>query len=111
MAIAQLTNLHILIPASGAPSGEVPEVCFPRGTPSRGLTDPRCVSFASGVTILGGEPLLEQSPDIQIHDPDITEEDEMDIMNAEPDVPIPVLRPPTGVSAIFMATGGVGAGW
>ena len=55
------------------------------------------VSFASGVTILGGEPSLEQSPDIRIHDPvcpDITEDDEMDIMNAELDVPIPVLGPP-----------------
>ena len=111
MTIAQLTHLHISIPASGAPLGEVPEECFPRDTPSRGLTDPHCVSFASGVTILSGQPPLEQSPDFQIHDPvcpDITEEDEMDIMNAEPNVPIPVLRPPSRVSAIFMATGGVG---
>ena len=67
--------------------------------PSRGLTDPRRVSFASGVTILGGRPPLEQSPDILIHDPfcaDVTEEDEMDILGAEPDVPIAVLRPPPG---------------
>ena len=35
MAIAQLTNLHISIPASGAPPGEVPDVCFPCGTPPR----------------------------------------------------------------------------
>ena len=73
------------------------------GTPSRGLTDPHRVSFASGVTVLGGEPPLEQSPDIQIHDPvcpDITEEDEMDSMNAVPDVPIPVLQPPPGFRQI-----------
>ena len=53
----------------------------------------------SGVTILGGEPSLEQSPDIQIHDPvcpDITEDDQMDIINAEPDVHVPILRPPPG---------------
>ena len=97
MAIAQLTHLHISIPASGAPPGEVPEECFLRSTPSRGPTDPRRVSFASGVTVLGGDPPLEQSPDIQIHDPvcpDITEEGEMDIMSAEPDVPNPILRLP-----------------
>ena len=57
------------------------------------------MSFASGVAILGGDPSLEQSPDIRIHDPvcpDITEDDEMDIMNTELDVHIPVLRPPPG---------------
>ena len=32
MAIAQLTHLHISIPASGAPPGQVPEQCFPRDT-------------------------------------------------------------------------------
>ena len=99
MAIAQLTHLHISIPASGAPPGQVPEECFPRGTLSRGLMDPRRVAFASGVTILGGKPPLKQSPDILIHDPigtDITEEDKMDIVSAETDVPIPVLRPPPG---------------
>ena len=32
MAIAQLTHLHISIPVSGAPAGQVPEQCFPRGT-------------------------------------------------------------------------------
>ena len=67
---------------------------FPRGTLSRGLTDPRRVSFTSGITILGGEPPLKQSPDILIHGPvcpDVTEEDKMDIVSAEMDVPIPVL--------------------
>ena len=107
MAIAQLTHLHISIPASGAPPGEVPEEYFPHGPLSRGAADPRHVSFASGVTVLGGEPTLEQSPDqipvdrpdIQIHDPvcpDIPEEGDIDISIAEPDVPIPVLRPPPG---------------
>ena len=99
MAITQLTHLHISIPTSGAPPGQVPEECFPRDTPSCGLTDPRHVLFASGVTILGGELPLEQSPDILIHDPvclDVAEEDEMDILGADPDVPIPVRRPPPG---------------
>ena len=76
MAIAQLTHLHISIPATGAPP-EVPEECFPHGPLSRGPVDPRRVSFASGVTVMGGDPTLEQSPDqipvdrpdIQIHNP------------------------------------------
>ena len=74
---------------------------------SWGPADPLRISFASGVTVLGGDPTLEQSPDqipvdrpdIQIHDPvcpDIPEEGDMDISIAEPDVPIPVLQPPPG---------------
>ena len=99
MAVAQLTNLQILIPASGAPPGEVPEECFPRGVPSWGLTDPPCVSFASGVTVLGDDPLLEQSPDIRIHAPvcpDVAEDDDVDSVEVVLDVPAPFLRPPTG---------------
>ena len=107
MAIAQLTHLHISFPASGAPPGEVPEECFPLGLLSRGPADPCRVSFASGATVLGGEPTLEQSPDqisvdrpdIQIQYPvypDIPEEGEMDISIVERDVPIPVLRPHRG---------------
>ena len=77
MAIAQLTHLHISIPASGAPSGEVPEECFPSVPLSRGSADPHRVSFAGAVTVLGVDPALEQSPvhmpvdhpDIRIHDP------------------------------------------
>ena len=51
MAIAQLkrAHLHISIPASGAAPGQVPEQCFPGGTPSQGLMDPCRVSFASDV--------------------------------------------------------------
>ena len=44
--------------------------------------------------------MLEKSPDILIHDPvcpEIAEEDEIDIVSAETDVPIPVLRPPPGI--------------
>ena len=99
MAIAQLTHLHISIPASGAPPGRVPEECFPCSAPSRGSTDPRRVSFASVVSVLGGEPPVEKSPDIILHDPvspEIIEEDEMDIVSTEKDVPIPVVRPPPG---------------
>ena len=73
MAIAQLTHLHISIPATGAP----PEECLPHGPLSRGPVDPHRVSFASGVTVMGGDQTLEQSPDqipvdrpdIQIHSP------------------------------------------
>ena len=99
MAIAQLTHLHISIPASGVPPGQVPEQCFPRVTCSRELTNPRRVSFASGVTILGGEEPLDASPDILIHDPvcpEITVEDEMDIVSVETDGPILIIRPPPG---------------
>ena len=69
MAVAQLTNLHISIPKSGASPGKVPEECFPPSVSSRGLTDPCRVSFASGITVLGDDPILEQSPDILIHAP------------------------------------------
>ena len=68
-AIAQLTHLHIVFPASGAAPGQVLEQCFLCCMPSRGLTDPHRVSFASDVTVLGGEPPVEKSPDILIHDP------------------------------------------
>ena len=97
MAIAQLTHLHISIPASGALPGVVPEDCFPS-------VDSRRVSFASVITILGAEPDLEQSPErvpvdrltILIHDPacpDIPEEENMDISREVSDVPVTVLPP------------------
>ena len=94
--------------------GGAPEECFPRDTPSCGLTDPCRISIASGVTILGGEPPLEQSPDILIHDPvfpDVAEEDEIDILGADPDVPIPVLRPPPVVRQFSWLREEWGLGW
>ena len=51
MAIAQLTHLHISIPASGA----VPEDCFQSVSLSRMSAESRRVSFASAITILGAE--------------------------------------------------------
>ena len=42
---------------------------------------------------------MEKSPNILIHDPvcpEIAEDDEMDIVRAETDLPIPVIRPPPG---------------
>ena len=69
MAIAQLTQLRISIPVSGASPGQVPEECFPGGTSSQGLTSPRRVLFASNVTVLGGAPPQDNSPDIVLHDP------------------------------------------
>ena len=38
MAIAQLTQLNISIPATGAPPGQVPAECFPGGVSSQELT-------------------------------------------------------------------------
>ena len=63
MAIAQLTQLRISIPASGAPSGQVPANCFPGGAPSQDMTSSRRVSFASSVTVLGDAPPPVRSPD------------------------------------------------
>ena len=90
MAIVQLTHLHISIPASGSARGAIPEECFPPVPLPWVSADPRRVSFASEVTVLGVAPESEQSPDqvpgdlmeIQIHDPvcpDIPEEDTMDV--------------------------------
>ena len=44
MAIAQLTHLHISIPASGSAVGAVPEECFPSVPLPRVSMDPRRVS-------------------------------------------------------------------
>ena len=107
MAIAQLTHLHISIPASGAPPGEVPEDCFPSVSLSRVSTESRRISFASAITVLGAEPDSEQSPErvpvdrptIQFHDPvcpDIPEMDDMDESGEISVVPEAVLPPPPG---------------
>ena len=99
MAIAQLTHLHISIPASGG--------VLSAGSAYTGPADPRRISFTSGVTVLGDEPIVEQSSDkisvhrsdIQIHDPvcpDTPDVNDMDISDVPADVPIPVLRPPRG---------------
>ena len=56
MAIAQLTQLRISIPASGAPPGLVPADCHPGGVPSQDLPSSRLVSFAKDVTVLGDAP-------------------------------------------------------
>ena len=60
---------------------------------------PRRVSFASDVTVLGGAPPLDKSPDILLHDPvcpEIDEEDDMDTVCAMTGAHIPVIRPPPG---------------
>ena len=44
MAIAQLTHLHISIPASGSPPGAVPEESFPSVPLPRVSAEPRRVS-------------------------------------------------------------------
>ena len=99
MAVAQLTNLHISILVSGASPGEVPEDYFSASCAFPGADGPRRVSFASGITVLGDDPLLEQSPDITIHAPvfpDVAEDDDMDGVEAVLEVAVPVLRPPPG---------------
>ena len=46
MAIAQLTQLRIYIPSSGAPPGEVPADYFPSTDPAAVTSVPRRVTFA-----------------------------------------------------------------
>ena len=92
MAIAQLTQLHILVPASGVPPSQVPAECFPGGTSAREPTSPRRVTFASDVTVLGGAPSPIHSPDIIIHEPNCPEVTE----EVATDVSAPIVPPPLG---------------
>ena len=97
--LAGCTQLRISIPASGASPGQVPEECFPGGTSSRVLTSPRRVSFASDVTVLGGAPPQDNSPNIVLHDPpcpEIAEGDEMDTGGVTEDITATVVPPPPG---------------
>ena len=67
-------------------------VCLPGG----------CVTFDSEVTVLGDDPVVSDSPDIQMHAPvfpDVAGDEEADSMEAARDVPVPVLRPPPGFAA------------
>ena len=99
LAIAQLTQLRISIPVSGAPQGQVPAKCFPGGTSSQGLTSPRRVSFASSVTVLGDAPPLVASLDIIVQEPlrsEVVEEDDMDTGGATTDTSAPIIPPPPG---------------
>ena len=57
--------------------------------------NPRRVSFTSDVTVLGGAPPLDKSPDILLHDPvclEIDDEEDMVTVCATPDAPFPVVR-------------------
>ena len=96
MAIAQLTQLRISVPASGASLGQVPEEC---GTSSWVLTNPHRVSFTSDVTVLGGAPPQDNSPNIVLQDPpcpEIAEGDDMDPDGATEDITTTVVPPPPG---------------
>ena len=55
MAIAWLTHLRISIPASGAPTGQVPADCFPGGAPRQNRSGALRVTFAHDVF----EPAVE----------------------------------------------------
>ena len=114
-------KLHISIPASGLAGGAVPEECFPTVPLPRVSVDPRRVSFASEVTVMGASPESEwlpdpvpvDLPDIQIHNPVypcIPEEDDMDVSTEVSDPNFPVLPPPPGFEcfAWTKATGGPG---
>ena len=63
MAIAQLTQLRISIPASGASPGQVPADCFPGGAPHEKQPSQRRVSFTDDVTMLGDTSSSVCSPD------------------------------------------------
>ena len=96
MAIAQLTHLHISVPASA-----VPEECFPSVPLSRVSEDSRRVFFASAIMVLVADPdrVPVDLPAIQIHDPvypGIPEEDDMDVSFEVSDAPVPMLPPPPG---------------
>ena len=99
MAIAQLTQLHISIPASGVPPGQVPAECFPGGTSLQGPTSPHRVLFASNVMVLGDAQPPVHSPDIVIHEPlrpEVIEEDVMDTGGVGTDTSAPIIPPPPG---------------
>ena len=64
MAIAQLTHLWISVPASGAPPGQVPADCYLGGAPHMKRPNPRHVSFAEEVTMLGDVSPSVYSPEL-----------------------------------------------
>ena len=99
MAIAQLTQVHISVPASGVTPGQVTAECLPGGMSARELTSPRRVTFANDVTVLGGAPSPMHSSDIIIHEPSCLEVIEEDIMVTEDvstDVSAQFVPPPPG---------------
>ena len=58
MVIVKLTHLHIAIPSSGNPPGEVPNDSFPRVDDTGIRKTPRRVSFAPVCQTSTGEPTL-----------------------------------------------------
>ena len=92
MAIAQLTQLKISIPASGAPPGQVPADCFPGGAPSQELTSSRRVSFVSSVTVLGDAPPPVHPPESGVQEllrSAVAEEDEIYTVGGTTIIPPP----------------------
>ena len=112
MAIAHLTQLHIIIPASGLVAQAVPDECFMPVPLPRALVSSCELSFTSEVTVLGTvpesladreptslcppalpDPVQVDLPDIQIHEPVHTlypEEDPTDVSTvvSKPDFPL-----------------------
>ena len=68
MAIAQLTQLRISIPSSGAPPGEVPADCFPSADSSAVTIAPRRVTFAPDIPTPMEDTQL-QLTDTDLHQP------------------------------------------
>ena len=70
MAIARLTHLRLSIPLSGAPSGKVPESCFPDAETAVAQPLPRRVSFAKDVNTLNTK---DDSPVLSETSPPLTQ--------------------------------------
>ena len=104
MAIAQLTQLRISIPASGSPPGQAPADCFPGGALSQDLTSSRRVPFASSVTVLGDALPPVYSPESGTQEllrSAVAEEDEIDTVRGTTDAtdtPSTIIPPPPGFS-------------
>ena len=99
MAIARLTQLHILITTSGVPSGQVPAECFPGATSTRLSTIPRRVSFArNNVTILEDAREPKHSPDVVCapSHSDAMETNNLIMKAVRPDTSAVIVPPPPG---------------
>ena len=99
MAIACLTKLHILIPVSGMPPGQVLAECFPGGTSTHSSTNPRRVSFATAMTVLGDSQGPVDSPDVNLCAPSVPDALGTDLLITAvfgPDASSTLVPPPPG---------------
>ena len=97
MAIARLTHLHLSIPASGAPAGEVPAHCFPIVGASTKPPRPQRVSFTQDVPLPMADVQLQFSEPVV--DPDIGSNLVTETMTGPvtvPETPAQPISPPPG---------------